>query len=89
MGEALYYWQAFHLLSRDRPFLGGMVATPRAIPLEAIRREAAERGLVGLEREIFVDVIVAVDDEWVRVEMERMAKAARDRRSSRSERVQQ
>jgi hypothetical protein len=81
MGEALLYWRAFKLLDRDRPWLGGFVPTPRAIPIEAIRAEADARGLIGDERQIFIDVLADVDDFWVETEMNRLAKESSERRN--------
>lgn len=72
MGEALLYWTAFRRLARDRPMLAGMVVCPRAVPTEAIEREAHRLLLVGDGFDIFVFVVTQVDDFWVETEMKRL-----------------
>jgi hypothetical protein len=77
--DALPYWLAFHDLSRDRPVTGGMVSTPRNIPLDAIRAEATRLGHVGDGFEIFVAILRDIDNHWLQLEMARLLAESKKR----------
>jgi len=90
--DATPYWSAFVYLSRDRPReiipmgMGGGISLPRNIPSESIRREGRRRFYNGDDLEDFLAIIMATDDEFVRIDSMRQAadaKAAANRAQSR------
>lgn len=81
--KALPYWLAFKDLDRSRPVTGGMVSTPRNIPLPDIRAEGVRLGHVGDGLDIFVGILREVDDHWLQVEMKRLLEESKKRANTR------
>ncbi len=75
---------AFLDLSRDRPVAGGMVSTPRNLPLDTIRAEATRLGHVGDGHDIFVAILRDLDDHWLKLEMARLLADANKRRTAKT-----
>lgn len=76
--EAQPYWQALKTLSRDRPILAGFgVAFPRPVPRETIRVEGERLGFSGESLDEFVEIVSAIDDRAVEIEMKRLRDEAK------------
>lgn len=81
--EAVPYWLAFIILSRDRPHesvnmgMAGGLTLPRPVPRETVRTEGRRLSYEGDGLEDFVEIVARIDDTYVEVETKRAAADAR------------
>jgi hypothetical protein len=80
--EAESYYAAFVALQRDRPILAGMaVALPLPVPRTMIEAHARRLRIDESELYEFVEIVAAIDDSYVDVEVRRvMADLEADKR---------
>lgn len=75
--KSLFFWRAYHDLETERPL--GMDVGP--IPWRAIITYAQTYRLQTAEREVFVQVIRALDNRWRMIRDEKAAKKDKKARS--------
>ncbi|MBS7542529.1 phage tail assembly chaperone [Ancylobacter oerskovii] len=74
-GELLFAWGAFFDLRDDRPMMAGAIGR---IPFMAIEKWAERHGVLGADQlDRLVTLVRAMDDEWIKIEAERIKAAAR------------
>lgn len=67
------YYLAFRRLARDRPYAGAMPPFPRAVPQPAVEAENRRLAELGDPLDGFVEIVMAIDDYAVEIEMKRLA----------------
>lgn len=71
-----FYWQAWHSLRYDRPYIG-MSGAEMPIYYSAISRYAQDNGIVGESRDRLLRFVAAIDDAY----LENQRKAAEKSKS--------
>jgi hypothetical protein len=82
--DAAFHWEAFTWLARERPWdsislgMAGSIRLPGPIPRNTIRSRGEYLGLDGDALDDFVEIVVLIDDDYIRTVAEAEAKAAAD-----------